>query len=103
MSNFAYLFESMDRYKKDNKEYIDSQSMEAIRNGMNLREDFWQDFIAVTNNAEALSALLGIPAIKISKWNGKVKKYLTKYYEEEGEQVDLKKKRKFINTSDFYS
>jgi hypothetical protein len=103
MSNFAYLFESMDRYKKDNKDYIDSQCMEAIRNGMNLREDFWQDFIAVTNNAEALSILLGIPAIKISKWNSKIKKYLTKYYEEEGHEVDLKKKRKFIDTSDFYS
>jgi hypothetical protein len=101
MSNFAYLFENMDRARRLEKEYVDEQAMEAIQNGINVDEEFWQKFQMLLNNTEALGNLLGIPAIKMNKWRGRVQKYLTKYYEDHGEELDLKKKRKFVDIDDF--
>jgi hypothetical protein len=101
MSNFGYLFENMDRSRKFDQEYQDSQAMEAISNGMNVDENFWQNFIALLNNTEALSALLGTPSIKMNKWRGRIQKYLRKYLEESGEETDLKKKRKLVDISDY--
>lgn len=101
MSNFAYLFENMERSKKFDKEHEDSQALEAIQNGINVDENFWQNFLAVLNNTEALSNLLGVPAIKMNKWRGRVQKYLTKYLEDSGDDIDLKKKRKLVDISDY--
>jgi len=101
MANFSFLFENMERSKQFDKEYQDSQALEAIQNGINVDENFWNNFLAVLNNTEALSNLLGVPAIKMNKWRGRIIKYLTKHLEDSGEQVDLKKKRKLIDISDF--
>jgi hypothetical protein len=100
MSNFAYLFENMDRARKHEQEYVDGQALEAITNGMNVDENFWANFLSVLNNSEALSNLLGIPSVKMNKWRGRIQKYLTKYYDTQGEEPDLKKKRKFVDISD---
>jgi hypothetical protein len=103
MSNFGNLFESM-KNRDSHKEFEDSQALEAIQNGMNISETFWDDFLAVMNNSEALSSLLGIPSFKINKWRGRVSKYLTKYYEQEDvTEYDIKKKREFVDTEDYYS
>jgi hypothetical protein len=102
MSNFAHLFESL-KNKDSHKEYEDGQAIEAIQNGMNLSETFWEDFLSVMNNSEALSALLGVPSFKINKWRGRISKYLTKYYEQdEITDYDVKKKRKLVDTEDYY-
>jgi hypothetical protein len=101
MSNFSYLFENMDRSRRLEKENEDKQAMEAIANGMNIDENFWQNFMMVLNNTEALSSLLGVPAIKLNKWRSRVSKYLTKYLEDSGEDFDVKRKRKFVDVSDF--
>ena len=90
--------------RDSHKEFEDSQALEAIQNGMNISETFWDDFLAVMNNSEALSSLLGIPSFKINKWRGRVSKYLTKYYEQEDvTEYDIKKKREFVDTEDYYS
>jgi hypothetical protein len=103
MSNFSNLYESM-KNRDSHKEYEDKQAIEAIQNGMNLSETFWDDFLAVMNNSDALGSLLGIPSFKINKWRGRISKYLTKYYEQdEVTEYDIKKKRTFINTEDYYS
>ena len=91
----------MDRSRRLEKENEDKQAMEAIANGMNIDENFWQNFMMVLNNTEALSSLLGIPAIKLNKWRSRVSKYLTKYLEDSGEDFDVKRKRKFVDVSDF--
>ena len=101
MSNFGYLFENMERARKHEQEYIDSQSIEAIQNGINQDENFWANFLSVLNNTEALGSLLNIPPIKMNKWRSRIQKYLNKYYENQGEEPDLKKKRKFVDVSDF--
>lgn len=103
MSNFAHLFESM-KHRDSNKEFDDAQALEAIQNGMNISETFWDDFLSVMNNSEALASLLGVPSFKINKWRGRVTKYLTKYYEQDTvTDYDVKKKRKLVDTEDYYS
>jgi hypothetical protein len=103
MSNFSNLYESM-KNRDSHKEYEDKQAIEAIQNGMNLSETFWDDFLAVMNNSDALGSLLGIPSFKINKWRGRISKYLTKYYEQdEVTEYDIKKKRTFVDTEDYYS
>lgn len=102
MANFSQLFESMSK-SDSHKEYEDGQAIEAIQNGMNINPNFWDDFLAVMNNSEALASLLGIPSFKIYKWRGRISKYLTKYYEQEDvSEYDIKKKRKLVDTDDFY-
>ena len=58
MSNFARLFENMDSFKKAKKELEDSLSLDAIKIGFNLDENFWKIFILLLNNPDALAKLL---------------------------------------------
>jgi len=61
----------------------DANGEEAIRLGMNIRHDFWDDFIKMANNADSLSRLLGIDADKISDWPRRVKESLEKVQDED--------------------
>ena len=101
MSNFAYLFENMDRNRRSEEQFKDEKALEAIKMGINIREDFWQDFLMLLNDTESLSALLGIPAVKMNKWYSRVGKYLAKHYDTDDGTFDIKKKRKLIDTKDF--
>lgn len=91
MVSFGRLWELMDQdIEGDGDESLDSfdsshdplddsnsQAMEAIRSGMNLRKedcgDFWDDFITVCGNADALSKLLDVPKETITGWPGKIR------------------------------
>src|SRR5688572_4722759 len=72
--SFQRLWENMESSRKGG--HPDDKSMEAIRNGINVREDFWDDFLLVINNSGALSELLDIPVTKIAGWHHKVKESL---------------------------
>lgn len=60
----------------------ESRSMEAIRSGLNFRKencgDFWEDFMNICGNAEALSELLDVPKEKITGWPSKIRDILQK-------------------------
>jgi hypothetical protein len=71
--------------------------MEAIRNGINVREDFWDDFLLVINNAGALSELLDVPVTKISAWHQRVKMALDKVKQADA-VPDPKDKGKMLKT-----
>lgn len=103
MSNFARLFENMDSFKRAKKELDDSLSMDAIKVGMNLDENFWKNFILLLNNPDALAKLLDVPSHKITTWYSKINKYLNKYLDsaETDVGVKAKKKKRLIKTSDF--
>lgn len=75
--SFQKLWESMESARKG-EHHLDDKSMEAIRNGINVREDFWEDFLLVINNSGALSALLNVPVTKIGEWHQRVKNALDK-------------------------
>jgi len=62
--NFSKLLENID--KKEAK------SMLAIRNGMGIRDKFWDDFLLLLNDAESLAELLGVSIEKVSTWRSKI-------------------------------
>lgn len=75
MISFQRLWENIEASKKSP---LDDKAMSAIRTGIGVREEFWDDFLAVVNNSEGLSALLDIPSVKIGAWHEKVRNTLEK-------------------------
>jgi len=75
MFSFQRLWENMEDSRRG---HHDDKGMEAIRNGINVRDDFWEDFLLVINNSGALSELLEVPVTKISGWHERVKSALDK-------------------------
>jgi len=73
----------------------ESQAMEAIRNGLNLRKpdcgDFWEDFITVSGNADAMSELLEVPREKVTNWASKITELVDKVKEDEDQDGNKKK------------
>lgn len=57
-----------------------SKSLEIIRSGLNLRKkdcgNFWDDFINLCGNPEAMSELLEVPKEKVTKWSGNINKLI---------------------------
>jgi hypothetical protein len=63
----------------------EDESVEAVRSGMNIRPDFWDDFIRLTGNAAALSVLLDVPKDKISSWASHITEILDRIQQTDGE------------------
>jgi hypothetical protein len=82
----------------------DSQAMEAIRNGLHLRKegcpDFWEDFITICGNADAMSELLEVPRDKVTGWAGKIRGLVENVDKKDDEQKAISKKSKMIATGD---
>jgi hypothetical protein len=76
MSSFQRLWENIQAQKEKTPQ--DDRAMSAIRTGIGIRDEFWDDFLLVINNSEGLSQLLDIPTTKISGWHDKVKHVLDK-------------------------
>ena len=66
--SFFQLMEVM----KESEQHSTDKSVEAVRAGMNIRPDFWDDFIQLCGNSDGLSELLDIPRHKISAWSSKI-------------------------------
>lgn len=75
--NFQKLWENI-QANKLNKSHAESKASSAIRTGIGIREDFWDDFLSVINNSEGLSELLDIPVTKISSWHSRIQEELDK-------------------------
>ena len=82
----------------------DSQAMEAIRSGLHLRKegcpDFWEDFITVCGNADAMSELLEVSREKITGWASKIRDLVEKVDKKDGEQKTVSNKSKMLATGD---
>lgn len=74
MSSFQKLWEDIQSQKENTPQ--EDKSMSAIRTGLGVRDEFWDDFLLVINNSEGISQLLDIPTTKISSWHDKVKHVL---------------------------
>jgi hypothetical protein len=80
-----------------------SQAMDAIRSGMHLRKedcgDFWDDFIQVCANADAMSELLGVPREKVTSWAGKIRELIEQVSKKDDtEAAEDKKNSKLVPT-----
>ena len=76
--NFQKLWENIQAEKQTEPSPHDDQAMSAIRTGIGIRQEFWDDFLQVINNSEGLAQLLDIPVTKIAGWHEKVKHALDK-------------------------
>jgi len=94
--SFAKLWEMMDQPVGDDD--LDSKAMEAIRIGINIREDFWDDFLQLINDSSALSDLLGIEEAKISGWHARIKEHLDKV--QSSDDVPDEGKKELLGTGD---
>lgn len=104
MSSFGRLFENMHNFKESSKKIEDDLAVDAIRQGFLADPNFWQNFISLLNNPEALAKLFNVPHHKVTSWYSRIEKYLQKYMEDEKENIvasGTSKKRKLVKTSDY--
>jgi hypothetical protein len=100
MVSFMQLWNNLCEEK--DAEHIDTSSMKAIRFGLNIRDDFWDDFIQVCNNADSLAELLEVRPEQIAGWAGRIKHNLDKVQKADvsgGEE----KKTKVLDTGDDFN
>ncbi len=80
------------------KESADDAAISAIFSGINVAEDFWDNFILVCNNKDGLSALLNVPPEKITTWPSLIQKALEE--SKNKSNPEAKEKTVTINTGD---
>ena len=83
--------EAMDSLKNNDK----SNCLSIIKAGINIKNDFWEDFIRITNDADGLSKLLDVPKEKIVNWGVRISEALEEV-KKENDHESLNKKAKPI-------
>lgn len=78
MVSFCQLLHHMESNLHENE---NTPAMQVIRTGLNIREDFWDDFISIANNPEGLADLLQVSPERITAWGGLIQENLDKVKE----------------------
>lgn len=76
-----------------NEESHEHGAMKAIRNGVGIDKNFWDNFILLLNDAESVSDLLNVPTEKIGTWRESITQALDKVHGADGEVIPKDKKR----------
>ena len=101
MVSFYRLCELMDQEKDRKDQPIfdsgeDTKAMQVVRQGLGLRKEgessFWDDFISLCNNAEALSQLFNVSEREVRNW--------PKYIKEAIEKVNQKNDKTGLGLND---
>jgi Trm5-related predicted tRNA methylase len=87
--NFKKLLEHLN--------HQESKSMLAIRNGIGVRTNFWDDFLLLLNDSESISELFGVPIEKVSTWKSKIHNAL-KEVKKHDTNIVAKEKGKLLKT-----
>ena len=69
---------------------LDSKAITAIRAGLHLRPDFWDDFLRLCNQP-AIAELFGIRKEVIARWPARVREGLATVQHMDGEEAATKK------------
>lgn len=81
----------------------ESVALRAIRNGMNLRKEdcgsFWDDFIQVCGDSDAMAELLEVPKEKITGWPSKIKEVLGQVEEKDNQDGPENERSEMVPTS----
>lgn len=88
--NFSQLLKKIDL-----NESFETKSTRAIKTGLNIRDDFWEDFLRLCSNVTALAELLDVSEEKINSWFETIKSNLEKVKKANKSE---KVKTKLINT-----
>jgi hypothetical protein len=100
MVSFLQLWENMSDDREQHA-HADTKAMRAIRTGINTREDFWDNFITVTNNADGLADLLGVREDQVRSWGARVKDSLDKVHNaDDNGEGEEKPKTKVLDTGE---
>ncbi len=103
MVTFWQLCENMRRFREDQEGLGETPAMQAIRTGLNESPDFWDMFLAVTNNAEHLADLLKVTPEQVGSWRAHVTQALQKVHdadEQPDETTEKGTKKEMIPTGD---
>ena len=74
MTSFGRLIEQMDGDTL--LEEVNLKAVVAIRAGLNIDPNFWDNFLKICNQSQSLSELLGIRRETIARWPGQIRENL---------------------------
>jgi hypothetical protein len=94
MLTFNKVLEKIDESHSNNSEEFNDKAIATIKTGLNLDEDFWDNFKNICNSP-GLGELLGVSKNVISTWYSKIDKHLNKVEEME---LNSSKRNKMIKT-----
>lgn len=101
MITFGRLWHILENQAETDSE---GKSMQAIRSGQNLRKDdcgdFWDDFISVCGNADAMADLLEVPREKVTGWASKIRTLIDKIDAADSNEADADEKAELMPTGD---
>jgi hypothetical protein len=98
--SFLQLWENIQKLKEANSTE-DTLSMKAVRAGLHIRDDFWNDFINVCNQPEAVADLLGVRSEQVAGWGHRIRTNLDKVLEADNNgDGEEKPKHKLLPTGD---
>jgi hypothetical protein len=103
MSSFQSLWDSMSASKLTSniQEEVEdthaSAATNAIRNGMGISSDFWDNFLLLLNNSDSLAELLDVPVEKIGTWHNIIKDNLEKVAKADNKIIP-KDRKKLLKT-----
>lgn len=91
LMNESSLLEEQDSRSED-------KCIAAIRLGLNINPNFWEDFLRMCNNPEMLSVLLDIPRERMSKWPQIIRSHLELTKKLDGDTDAMSRKAKLLTT-----
>lgn len=87
---FASILEHMETYYEEDESNeplldsgMESESMDIVRNGINLSDGFWENFINLCGDSQAMSELLEVPRAKVATWGKKINSLIDKIEKED--------------------
>ncbi len=92
MTSFGRLIEQMDSDETvlESTE-LDSKAVVAIRAGLNFDADFWDTFLKMCNQSQAMSELLGVRREIIARWPNQIRQGLAQVQRQDSAEASTKK------------
>jgi hypothetical protein len=94
MKSFQKLWEKV---RQDDENNSEDSAMSAIRNGIGIRNEFWDDFLSLLNDSKGVADLLDVPFEKVSAWTERIKHNITKVNQAD-ERLVPKERQKLLKT-----
>jgi len=94
MLTFNKVLEKIDESHSNKPDEYNDKAIATIKTGLNLDEDFWDNFKNICNSP-GLCELLGVGKSVVSTWYSKIDKHLNKVEEME---LNNSKRNKMIKT-----
>ena len=81
MVSFCTLWENMENNSISQNDISDT-AISVVKTGLQVDEDFWENFLRIMNNSSGLSELLDVPSEKIAQWHSRIKDALKEINDE---------------------